>query len=315
VSAWPIILFAVSLDSMGKKLGDRQRDAVLAESGPGEHLARAVGFRQSMSALGAILGPLLAYFLLQLTPGDLRLLLLATAVPAMFAVLLSLILYRGYAKGSLSGLRSLLSFQNPKSKIQNPKLLGLRFWMYTGASTVFALGNISVAFMVLRGAGLEKAALLVPLMYLAYKLTQILLGRPLRALSERWGRLPMLISAQVVIILIYAGWAGASLALHSWVLFVAYGVYTAAIADTSTGFAADIVPHEVREQALGWFSVFTGVGVIVGNIIAGGLWSLAGPGAAFTYGAWAVALALTLSIAWLPWLLGTQYLTQTGEAV
>jgi len=320
-AAWFPALFLVLIDAVGKNMGDKQREALPADSSPRQGIRNAFSLHRSMIVLGAILGPLFTYLIFLLTSGNVRMVLLATVIPGMVAVSLLLIIPERTTKPFWTldfrfwnnKNRPKSKIQNPKSKIQNLKSWGLRFWMFTAVSAVFALGNISVAFLVLRGAGLDKAALLVPLMYLAYKLTHHLLARPLGALSERWGRLPVLVMGQVALALIYAGWAHASVAWHSWALFIAYGVYVAAISGVARGFAMDIAPSEGGESALRWFSTITGLAAIPGNVAAGWLWSLAGPGAAFTYGAWAAMIALALSVAWLPWLLGKGYLLQPDQ--
>jgi MFS family permease len=313
-ASWIPGLFLVVADAAGRSVGDKQRDTLLTATNPRERVHKAFSLQRSMIILGAILGPIFTYLIFLLTSGNVRMVLLATILPGILAVLLLLVMREQPAKPfRMSDFRLRSNRNDPKSKVQNLKSWGLRFWMFTAVSTVFALGNISVAFLALRGAGLDKAALLVPLMYLAYKLTHFVLARPLGALSERWGRLPVLVMGQVALALIYTGWAHASVAWHSWALFIAYGAYIAAISGVARGFAMDIAPTEVGESALRWFSTITGLAAIPGNVAAGWLWSLAGPGAAFTYGAWAAMIALTFSVAWLPWLLGKGYLLQPAQ--
>src|SRR5207253_3824451 len=114
--------------------------------------------------------------------------------------------------------------ENPKSKIPRPPAFGARFWMFTAISTVFAFGNSSDAFIFLRTAGLEQSVALVPLIYFGYNLVYALLATPLGALSDRWGRLPVLVSGYAAFALVYAGWALATQAWNAWALFLVYGI-------------------------------------------------------------------------------------------
>ena len=68
--------------------------------------------------------------------------------------------------------------------------LGVRFWMFTVISTVFAVGNTSDAFIFLRAAELEQVLFLVPLLYFGYNFVYAILATPLGALSDRLGRCP-----------------------------------------------------------------------------------------------------------------------------
>src|SRR5205807_380232 len=72
--------------------------------------------------------------------------------------------------------------------------LGPRFWLFTTVSAVFALGNSSDAFIFLRTEGLERTLEAVPLVYFGYNLVYAALATPLGALSDRLGRLPVLIA-------------------------------------------------------------------------------------------------------------------------
>src|SRR5207253_1202871 len=112
------------------------------------------------------------------------------------------------------------------SKLKTPRLpaLGAPFWMFTAISTIFALGNSSDAFIFLRTAGLEQSVALVPLIYFGYNVVYALLATPLGALSDRWGRLPVLASGYAAFALVYAGWALATQAWNAWALFLVYGI-------------------------------------------------------------------------------------------
>ena len=122
------------------------------------------------------------------------------------------------------------------------------------------------------------------------------------ALSDRWGRLPVLITGFVAFGLVYVGWAYASQGWNAWALFVIYGIYAAATEGVAKAFVTDMVPREIRGTALGWFNGVTGFAALPANVIGGWLWSVASSPATFMFGAWMSALALALTIAWLPWL-------------
>ena len=180
--------------------------------------------------------------------------------------------------------------------------LGTPFWMFTAVSTIFAVGNSSDAFIFLKTAGLESSIEAVPLIYFLYNLVYALLATPLGALSDKWGRLPVLITGYGAFGLVYLGWAYANAGWNAWVLFVVYGVYAAATEGVAKAFVTDMVPKEARGTAMGWFNGMVGFSALPANVIGGWLWSVASSTATFMFGALMSGIALALLIAWLPWL-------------
>ena len=174
--------------------------------------------------------------------------------------------------------------------------------MFTAISTVFALGNSSDAFIFLRSADLDRSVLAVPLLYFGYNMVYAVLATPLGVLSDRFGRLPVLVSGYASFSLVYVGWALATQAWNAVALFLVYGVYAAATEGVAKAYVTDLVPKAARGSALGWFNGMTGFVALPANVIGGWLWSVAGAKATFMYGAWASAIAVALVIAWLPWL-------------
>jgi MFS family permease len=328
VSSWPGALLLVFLDRVGKGVRGSPRDALMADSTLPQYMGKAFGFHRSMDTLGAAIGPLLSYVILLLTAGDIRAVFGWTALPGMLSVLVILLFLherRGQRKASRQAYvppapapireeGTATSTGESTSRPANPErmpasALGARFWLFVAVSTVFALGNSSDAFIFLRTAGLESSVAAVPLAYFAYNLVYALLATPLGALSDKWGRLPVLATGYGAFALVYLGWATATQPWAVWLLFVVYGVYAAATEGVARAFVADMIPKHMRGSAMGWFNGLTGFAALPANVIGGWLWSVAGAPATFMFGAWMSGLALALLVAWLPWL------RHTGDAV
>jgi MFS family permease len=304
VSSWPAALGLIFLDRVGKGVRGSPRDAMMADSTPAQYRGKAFGFHRSMDTLGAAVGPLATYLVLLMSNNDLRAVFGWTAVPGVLSVLVIVLFLRERAKPKTAAAEAPVEAKKeaaPAPKIKASQL-GWTFWMFTAISTVFALGNSSDAFIFLRTADLENSLLLVPLLYFGYNIVYAVLATPLGVLSDRFGRLPVLVSGYVAFALVYAGWAAATQAWNAWALYLVYGIYAAATEGVAKAFVTDMVPRSVRGTALGWFNGVTGLAALPGNLIAGWLWSVVGPTATFTYGAWLAAIAVGLTIAWLPWL-------------
>ncbi|HEY0068552.1 MAG TPA: MFS transporter [Chloroflexia bacterium] len=297
--SWQAALGLIFLERVGKGVRGSPRDAMLADATPVRYLGKAFGFHRSLDTLGAAVGPLLAYLVLLLTNDDVRAVFAWTVVPGALSVLVLALFLRE------RGVAHAVEVSRPV-RVSGPKVaapaLGKRFWMFTAISVVFAFGNSSDAFIFLRTADLGDSLLLVPLVYFGFNVVYALLATPLGALSDRFGRLPVLLSGYTVFALVYLGWAVAVEGWNAWVLFLVYGVYAAATEGIGRAFVADIVPQEARGTALGWFGGLVSLAALPANLIAGWLWSTIGPSATFTFGMWSAVVAVALTLAWLPWL-------------
>jgi MFS family permease len=298
VSGWGAALALIFLDRVGKGVRGSPRDALIADSTPPEHLGKAFGFHRTLDTLGAAIGPLITAAILLLSNNDLRPVFAWAAVPGLLAVLV-LIFFLREVPGSRLQVPGSEVVEEPGTRNLQ---LGTRFWMFTGISTLFALGNSSDAFLLLRAAELNASVVAVPLVYFGFNLVYALLASPLGALSDRWGRLPVLMSGYIAFGLVYAGWAVATQAWNAWVLFLVYGAYAAATEGVGKAFVVDLVPREARGRALGWHIGLTGFAALPASFIGGWLWSEHGPSATFAFGAWTAAITLGLTLAWLPWL-------------
>jgi MFS family permease len=307
VGSWPLALLLIFFDRVGKGVRGSPRDAMMADSTPRQYMGKAFGFHRSMDTFGAAVGPLLTYYILLVTAGDINSVFLWTAIPGALSVLVILLFLRDRRKpaGETEAAQAPApapAVPKAERKSVPARALGMRFWMFVAISAIFAIGNSSDAFIFLRTAGLESSILAVPLIYFAYNIVYAVLATPLGALSDKLGRLPVLMTGYVAFGLVYLGWAVATEAWNAWVLFLIYGIYAAATEGVAKAFVADMVPKEYRGTAMGWFNGLTGFAALPANLVGGWLWSVAGAPATFMFGAWTSALAVALVIAWLPWL-------------
>jgi MFS family permease len=181
--------------------------------------------------------------------------------------------------------------------------LGPRFWLFTAVATLFALANASDAFIFLRTAGLEYAFSpleAVPLLYCGYNIVYALLSTPLGALSDRWGRLPVLLLGYGTFAAVYVGWAFANHGWHVWLLFLCYGVYAAATEGVGKALVTDLVPRAQRGAALGWFGGLTGAAALPANVLAGWLWATFRPSTTFAVDAGIAAVATVVLLGCAP---------------
>lgn len=293
VASWPQVLLLRFADRLGKGIRTAPRDALIADSVAPQRRGLAFGFHRSLDTAGAALGPLVAFATLSVFPENYRAVFWIAAVPGALAVVIGLLFLRELA-------RTRADTAAPRFAAHG---LGRRFTIFTAVATLFALGNSSDAFLILRARHLGVSAVVIPLVYLAFNVVYAVLATPAGALSDRLGRRTVLAVGYVIFTLVYLGFAlvpmggGVGVVLP---LFVVYGGYYALTEGVQKALITDLVPAASRATAIGTFSMATGLALLPASVIAGALWDRVGPSAPFLYGAIMAFLALILLLALLP---------------
>jgi len=260
------------------------RDKLIAAATAPEQQGLAFGLHRAMDTMGAVLGPLFALLLIQLHL-PLRWIFAAAVIPGIISVFVILRLVKE-RRGEP---------RREAFRLSLPASPAFR-WLLAG-SLLFAVGNSSDMFILLKANSLvapsasEVFRLSVPvLLYVLYNAVYAAASTPLGGLSDRVGQYPLVIGGYVVFAAVYAGFAAAGSWLVLAGLFAAYGLYIAATEGTSKALISRAIPRDARGSALGLYYTATGLASFSASTIGGLLWSAAGPGATFAFGA-AAALA------------------------
>jgi len=173
-------------------------------------------------------------------------------------------------------------------------LLHRPFLFFLIASFVFALGNSSDAFLLLKAKDLGVATVLIPIVYFLFNSVFAALSYPIGKLSDRVDRKFLIIAGYFIFIAVYLGFAAARTAWHAWALFACYGLYYAFTKGVQKALIADLVPIHLRATAYGTFNTLTGLALLPASIIAGYLWEHFGSSAPFLYGSFTAILSIIL---------------------
>ncbi len=272
---WQHVLTGRFLDRVGKGIRTSPRDALIADSIGRERRGGYFGFHRMMDKLGAIIGTLLAYFMLSRFHSNLRQVFMISIAPAMVSVLFILMVKEkrsppaGSQRFPLKGIR----------------MVDKRFRSFVAISLLFSLGNFSFAFFILRAEELGVAASLIPLVWLVHSISYAVSSTPMGVLSDRVGRKKVLALGYALFGGVSVGFMLAGLPGYVWLLFAIYGVFRAVFESVSRAFASDLARPEIRATALGIYHTAVGLAAFPANAIAGLLWRSWGPLAIFSYGA------------------------------
>jgi len=294
VSSWPMLLLIRFADRIGKGLRSSPRDALLAGSVAAEQRGVAFGFHRAMDNAGAVIGPLIASALLA-AGTSLPDIFLWSVVPAMICLGLA------------------LSIREPRDSLPaSPKAfqwqlgdMPASFKRYLLVVAIFTLGNSSNMFLLLRAKELGVSEASVPLLWAAVSLVAMLFSTPLSGLSDKVGRIPLLLGGYIAYALFYAG---LGLMTHNGplllVLFCFYGLFMAATEGVEKALVADIAPTELRGTAFGWFNLTAGLFLLPASVVFGWLYQAVSPLVAFGFSATcsltaaALLLGVSTSTAW-----------------
>jgi MFS family permease len=170
------------------------------------------------------------------------------------------------------------------------------FWLVVAASVVFALGNSSNAFLLLRASNLGLSTTLVILAYALYNAIYAGFAWPLGSLSDRVPRALVMAAGVVVYALVYIGFATASGGWAVWPLFALYGLYVAATDGVAKAWVADQVEGPLAGTAYGIYGGSVGAALLAASVVGGLLWAEVSPEATFWAGAALAATSLPLVI-------------------
>jgi MFS family permease len=171
------------------------------------------------------------------------------------------------------------------------------FWLFMLANALFTLGNSSDAFLALRSQNLGLTLLALLLTIVAFNATNAIVAWPAGALSDRIGRRGLIAFAWLVYAICYAGFALATDAVWVVPLWIAYGTYYALSEGVGKALVADFAPKDLRATAFGILNATQGLMILPASVIAGLLWSLIAPPAAFWFGSACAGAAVILLLA------------------
>ncbi len=260
------------------------RNALLADVVPSSAYGRAFGFERMMDNLGAILGPLLA-------------LVLVAAVGVRWAIGLSVIpglLAAGAIVYAIRKTRVSTAAERVPFRIRIRPVLSGRLGSLLGAVAAFEVGNVAATLLILRATdllipshGVDVATTIAIGLYVAYNATAAVVSVSAGRLSDRLGGSgPMWVLAAglVAFAVAYAGFAAGPTKIVALALpFVLAGIGIGCVETSEHAAVAAFAPPGLRGSAFGLLAFVQAAGNLAASAVAGVLWTVVSPTAAFAY--------------------------------
>jgi MFS family permease len=316
--AWPLILVGRVVGWFGRGIRGPLRDAMMADSIAPEDRGKAFGFHRAGDTIGAVIGPLTAFWLLSWLSHH----------PAIAQTLGEWFPFFAHAPGSsfriiflltvIPGILSVLSLAFLVTEKRRPPNHRLSFWgtlrampkeyrTYLLAITVFGIADFAPTLMILRAStvlepqmGMLEASRWAALLYVLRNVVYAIASFPIGALSDRFHRTRFLAIGYGVAVVTFIGFA-LTISSLGWFafLFSLAGIFIA-WEDTVEGvIVRDYVNADIAGTAYGMLGVANGIGDLASSMIVGLLWTLVSPSLGFGYAA-VIALVGMILMARVP---------------
>ena len=292
----PIIAFATTwqhvlgfrfIDRFGKGIRTAPRDALIAESSKTSHFARAFSFHRSLDTMGAVIGPAIAFLLLGIFSNDYRKVFWLSIIPGIVAVLLIIFFITEKEKAPVT--------PSERSKL-TLKHFDWKFKFFVFIAGIFAIGNSSDVFLILRAQQIGIPIIMIPIVYLLFNLIYSLSAIPAGIVADKFGKKRVILLGFLLFAILYYGFAVAEDTKTIWILFGFYGLFMGLTEGIQKAFLSTIIPSDFKATAFGIYNTVVGLAMFPASLIGGWLWDTISPSATFYFGAITATLSVILFI-------------------
>lgn len=283
---WPSVFLGRFIDRLGKGVRTGARDAMLLEvSGP-RNKGLIFGVHRTFDSIGAVIGPLIALFLLQFFNNNLRSILYIAAIPSFIGLLFFFFIKETRKKIDIGKTRPSFLF--------SLKNISPSFRYFLIVIALFSLGNSTDSFLILKSRQIDLSISVIILVYVLYNLVYTLLSTPAGIISDKLGAKKVFLLGLLIYIAVYIGFAFNKNPSIVWLLFGTYGAYIALTDGISKALVGSFISKEEGGMAFGVLQTVTSVFTLLASVIGGFLWSFFSPSVTFLFGASCASLAFLL---------------------
>jgi MFS family permease len=282
---------SVGLDRIGKGLRTAPRDAMISLSTPPSRLGTAFGVHRALDTTGAMIGPLLAFVVLEAAPENYR----AVFGVSLFAAVIGFAILTLFVDNRASERRprpAAVSLRQALGLLRDRRLRAL-----TLITCALGLVTISDSFLYI---GLQQHLdfdfSFFPLLFAGTSLSYMLLAAPVGRLADKIGRRRVFIAGYVLLALVYSSLLVPSFGIGGVFVYLAlFGAYYAATNGVLSAITSALVPEELRGSGLSLVATLDSVASLLASVAFGVLWTLTSNATAVTV--FGVGLVVVIVIA------------------
>jgi len=318
LSSFAAISTVITLDRLGKGVRTAPRDALITSSSRPENLGRSFGVHRSLDTVGAMLGPLLAFWVLVLVPNGFKtVFVMSLGFAAVGWVVLLLFVpnlrpgRRRRAEPGRAAPAAIVELelaaepvadkpvpeQAPASRPSLRLLVRRSYLRLCLSATLLGLLSISDSFLYLELQRRDDLAVkYFPLLFVGSNLAYLALAVPLGQLADRIGRIKIFLAGHVLLLLAYlaasGAWTGAVTTVACLLLL---GTYYAATDGVLAAVSGQLVPAVVRTSGIATTQTLQALARSGASLMFGLLWASLGAITALRLMTWLLLAAIPVA--------------------
>jgi MFS family permease len=264
-SSWFDAFIVRAIDRVGKGVRTAPRDALIADSVTESISGKAFGIHRTIDQMGAIVGPLVAFAILQIM--DIQAVFLLSLIPGAIAVIILIFFVKEVAIKKLAS--STTVFGNIKGLLKENK----PFVILTIITGVFGLGAFNFSFILLRASELGVDQSFIPIVYAVINVAHTIIGIPAGILADKIGKEKvLLISYGIFVVSTILMAISVNNISYTYLLASIFGLYVGISETVQRAIIPKYVSTELRGTAYGLYSLVIGVCFFSSNITFGFIW-------------------------------------------
>jgi MFS family permease len=272
-SAVPAFVGLLLLDRVGKGIRTAPRDAMISRSMPAESLGFAFGVHRAFDTLGALMGPLAAFFLLRLVPEGFHVIFVVSFCIALIGVsIIALLVEVPRVTGPIWASPK-PTLKEALSLVRHPALR--RLMPIAAALSVFTISDSLLYLVLQRRLDLDFG--FFPLLFVGTACAYFILAIPAGALADKYGRVKVFVGGYVLLLLTYTALLQPAGSVLEIALYLGmFGGYYAATDGVLMALASAGIAPNLRASGLAALTSMTGLGRFAGSVLFGLVWTTHG---------------------------------------
>ena len=257
-------------DRIGKGIRTAPRDALIADSIDQSISGKAFGIHRTLDQIGAIIGPLFAFLILELFQ-NIQYIFLLSIIPGIISLFILIYFVKDKLyTNSKKGLTNITFFSNLQILfIENKTFVYIIIIL-----GIFSLGAFNYSFVLLKSSDLGVEQSFIPIIYIIINVTHTIIGIPSGILSDQIGKERVLIIGFLLFIIstIFMYFSDKNNIIYIISIPLIYGLYVGISETIQRALISKYVSQQNRGTAFGFYGLIVGVCLLIGNITFGFLW-------------------------------------------
>lgn len=268
-SGWLDAFIVRVVDRIGKGIRTAPRDALIADSVSESISGKAFGIHRTIDQMGAIIGPIIAFAILQVM--DIHYVFLFSLIPGAIAVII-LVFY--VKEISIAKIKKKFSETKIFSNIVNIIKENKPFVALLVVSAIFSLGAFNFSFVLLKASNSGVEESLIPLVYAVINISHTAIAIPSGLLADRIGKEKVLIIgySTLVVTTFLMVMEVSKNSLYPYIYAAVFGLYVGISETVQRAIVPKYVSSELRGTAFGLFNIVIGICFFISNVTFGFLW-------------------------------------------